>query len=871
MGTSAGPSLAGIGRGGDSNLVLEMDAHDAKCYPGEPTSNLIPYYSSRNTALAASVFTAEALWTSRADSTDVIAPDGSSTTTKAVTGTTGNSYLYSYMDATFGVTMASSTTYTLSVWAKTTNMGSTTVSLAFQDRGNGAYDLSSKTITTEWQRFSLTITTGSGATSNTLIGWNGPTNSRTFYFWGWQVEQKGYATPYVVSQLLDPTAQGPSARPASINLMIHGDVGTGTSFEDSSPSKHTITTVGDTTHSAAQSKFSGESIYFAGSDDCLTLSASSDWDFGTGDFTIDYWVRFDAFSQYQTFYDYGYTASDGILLQTTSGSGGALRVYIGGGISANYLSDSSTPVIDTWYHYAVVRSSGTVTIYRDGVSVGSKTLAADIGTPAYLIPAIGAKAHTTPTQHELNGYMDEIRITKGTALWTSDFTPPTRRNLSAPVVDRSGNDNGGNFATKETTDVATYRDGEVIEPIVSAVWDYDGTDDKISIATDSVDVYCFTIAVQQDKEYTPDLAPGDSNVGFVMGGNTFNGVIMGSWTGTMTDETLSWWGYSSTPSTGSSATYIRDTITAGWHIFTFNWNGSDYDIWVDGTKRITYPRGGGSGHSGLFVGVTAITPGWSGSGWNNYFEGKMGFLRAYDKSLSDQQIIENFNQQSNRFNVPTGIVTNGLMLWLDAAQPGSYSGTGTTWRDLSNGGHHSTLTGSPTWSSDGYFHFVGTTQWADTNFIPDFINTNASHEYWINYVAFNGPNGNHNSKRFYLGIQSATSFGWGVADQNNWSSGYNVTSGSYGTVTTGQWCHLCVVAEGGTAKGYVNGRYTNTSFSYTQSSTNNPVANYLVGNWSESSKESVNQKIASVKMYDRALTAAEVVQNFNAGRQRFGV
>ena len=204
---------------------------------------------------------------------------------------------------------------------------------------------------------------------------------------------------------------------------------------------------------------------------------------------------------------------------------------------------------------------------------------------------------------------------------------------------------------QDMTDVATYRVGEVIRPIDSAVWDYDGTDDKISIVTDSVDVYCFTIAVQQDKEYTPDLVPGQSNVGFVMGGNTFNGIIMGSWTGTMTDETLSWWGYSSTPSTGSSATYIRDTITAGWHIFTFNWNGSDYDIWVDGDKKTTYARGGGSGHSGLFVGVTAITPGWSGSGWDGYFEGKMGFFRGYDKSLTDQQVIENFNQQRNRFKV----------------------------------------------------------------------------------------------------------------------------------------------------------------------------------------------------------------------------
>ena len=41
MGTSAGPNLVGIGRGGASNLVLEMDAHDAKSYPGEPTSNIV--------------------------------------------------------------------------------------------------------------------------------------------------------------------------------------------------------------------------------------------------------------------------------------------------------------------------------------------------------------------------------------------------------------------------------------------------------------------------------------------------------------------------------------------------------------------------------------------------------------------------------------------------------------------------------------------------------------------------------------------------------------------------------------------------------------------------------------------------------------
>jgi hypothetical protein len=87
------------------------------------------------------------------------------------------------------------------------------------------------------------------------------------------------------------------------------------------------------------------------------------------------------------------------------------------------------------------------------------------------------------SNHDANqwftGLIDEFRVTKGTALWTSAFTPPTRRNLSAPVVDRSGSNNGGNFATTEMTDDDTYRVGEVIRPVDSAVWDFDGTDDCI--------------------------------------------------------------------------------------------------------------------------------------------------------------------------------------------------------------------------------------------------------------------------------------------------------------------------------------------------------------------------------------------------------
>jgi hypothetical protein len=627
MSTAGGPKLKGIGRSGDSDIVLCLDAHDAGSYPGEPTTNLIPYYSSRNTALVASVFTAEALWTSRADSTDVIAPDGSSTTTKAVAGTTGGPYLYKYMDATFGVTMASSTAYTLSVWAKTTSTASTAVSLAFQDRGNGQYALSSKTITTEWQRFSMTITTGSGATSNTLIGWNSPTNSRTFYFWGWQVEQKGYATPYVVSQLLDPSAQGPAARPASVNLMIHGDVGTGQTFSDSSPSKHTITTVGNTTHSTAQSKFSGGSVYFDGTGDKLTLASSTDWAVGATA-TIDCWVyptdayttnhRLWCVNNNSTHLD-GYIASNGYF-------------YMHGGI---IQANTQTFPRNVWTHIAVTYNSGAVKIYFNGVS---QSLAGT--TTGYNISGTGQLhiGNFFSGSYEYAGYMDEFRITKGTALWTSAFTPPTRRNLSAPVVDLSGSDSGGNFNTKDMTDVATYRDGQVIEPVASAVWDFDGTDDWVSLPndigyTDAVSVFAWV--------------KRDTNTG-ILGGYH---VICGTVGLELSFEAVS--NYLRNGIEVNGTRYVSNdgsTIGTGtWHYVGFTWSTSDYSkkSYIDGVNVGTQSTGSTGTSSYSFSGRSLGM--WGGASYA--LNGKIAAYQVYDTALTAQQVKQNFNSQRSRFKV----------------------------------------------------------------------------------------------------------------------------------------------------------------------------------------------------------------------------
>jgi len=203
-------------------------------------------------------------------------------------------------------------------------------------------------------------------------------------------------------------------------LLLHCD-GTngGTVFTDSSTFNKTVTANGNANTSTTQFKFGTASGSFDGVADYLTVPDSTDFDFGTGDFTIDFWVRLNTIATQQCWVEKEYTNSGGYYLGYTPVNNG-IDVFIAG---AYFFTALFVPVINTWYHIAWTRSGTDMKVFVNGVQAGPTVPNATniSGTTAQL--SIGIDL--TDNLFDFNGFIDEFRISKGVARWNSNFTPPS--------------------------------------------------------------------------------------------------------------------------------------------------------------------------------------------------------------------------------------------------------------------------------------------------------------------------------------------------------------------------------------------------------------------------------------------------------------
>ena len=230
---------------------------------------------------------------------------------------------------------------------------------------------------------------------------------------------------------------------------------------------------------------------------------------------------------------------------------------------------------------------------------------------------------------------------------------------------------------------------------------------------------------------------------------------------------------------------------------------------------------------------------------------------------------------------------SGLVLALDAGNTKSYPGSGTTWTDLSGRGNNGTLTNGPTYSgaNGGSIVFDGVDDYGSVS-CSQFQSGNnpLSMEVWFKW---SGNGANTNNVIFSYGLDGGSGIGCPLVAVSSSKFLFSFGSGqgdvlSNTTLQTNTWYHGIAVYDKSTTKVYLNGILENT----TNYSTINIVlsgsngTNAGIGCLFSSFGNVVstptrygtfNGNIGAIKYYNRALTAQEIQQNFNANRSRFGI
>jgi len=218
------------------------------------------------------------------------------------------------------------------------------------------------------------------------------------------------------------------------------------------------------------------------------------------------------------------------------------------------------------------------------------------------------------------------------------------------------------------------------------------------------------------------------------------------------------------------------------------------------------------------------------------------------------------------------VVRNGLVLNVDAASIQSYPGSGTTWTNVVNNSINMTLNAGPTYTSGArpYFTFDGTDDYAQTT--AQILSGTTSTSFTLEAVAMSttavswqtvlGTAGTLRQIGF-----NGTSFYWG----GNGGGGNSFVNG--GTISANTWYHLAFTFDGttgslGTGYGYLNGVQTTGSIGHNGGTIG---VNMLSTYSPNTAAERLTGRIALARIYNRALTFAEIQQNYQTARLRYGI
>lgn len=357
-------------------------------------------------------------------------------------------------------------------------------------------------------------------------------------------------------------------------------------FTDGSDSNHTITANGDVTQGSFGpfARPDGEwSVSFDGAADYLSAPNSSDWAFADGEFTVEAWVFMTPNgSVKQAIVGHWTNGSRGWQARTEpSGSGYKLRwTWSTNGSADVVYTGSIVADFNTWNHVAFVRASDTVTLYVNGVA-GGTVAGADIYTPN--TPLVIGDWDSSAA--DFNGFISNLRLVKGTAVYTGNFTPSTSKltavtntklltcqsnrfvdnSASAHTITPSGNTAVTAFGAILTSAVysagtnggSAYFDG---------TGDYLDANDGVTFGTGAFTIECFVYLNKGTQQFFFDARPDGVNT-------TYPAIYMQS------NNTIVYYANSGVKITSSET--LSENV---WHHIAACRSGTSTKLFLDGTQ-----------------------------------------------------------------------------------------------------------------------------------------------------------------------------------------------------------------------------------------------------------------------------------------------
>jgi hypothetical protein len=609
------------------------------------------------------------------------------------------------------------------------------------------------------------------------------------------------------------------------------------------------------------------SIYFDGTDDFCVVPSSSLNGLSSG--SISVWVKL-------LNLNFQYVLS----LPNTSGNNG-FDILIENGKLDSYLSATNgggstgsqfVPKLGIWYNVVTTYDGTTHKLFVNGILISSTnrsgTIQNGIGQTflGRFSSGFGAYSNNYTSNVQLyNRALSQTEILQNYQLYKNRFGYDVVENglvlnlnsqnyVSYRETGTSWYDLTGNNSTGTLTNGPTFNTTE--RSIV-----FDGTDDYVDCGNNSNLNVTTNFTVGTWMNANSIQASVDSGI---LGKITVNDGYQGY---------MLWFTSNKNVVLYIRGNYISSTFSLNsdtWYYVVGTYNGTTASLYINGILNtstnisvIANPTA-----SNFWVGRYEFTSG------SRNFTGKIASAQLYNRTLSATEILQNYYQGN--------IVTNGLIMNLDAGNLISYGGTGTSWKDLTNTTTGATLTNGPTYntSNGGSIVFDGTDDYVvGPSSMSISQNQPFTLEFWANLSSYTNP------YPCLLQIKTDTTYSFIILVTQN-STYDGITFGSTSDwirlrnagnqIVTNTWNQIVINYNGagvGTASNYK--MYLNTQEQTLSDSGGFINLNQInnIGNVENAGRgiDSWNGRIANFKQYNRALTQSEVIQNFNAHKSRYGL